>query len=236
MNTLKLKLLVALSLASTLVAPMASAVVLSGSLSQVNYHGNVTNYIDNTGTGTYNGVTDFNGSYLIDSTSTDLASSSNIGLYKVNSLTTSSFNLGGFSLGSSVSKMLVVNDYKHSSGMFDAYIAKSKYIDTATNTKYIWGVKLFDLGATVFNSDSWLAEPQLSNFGITKFIFKSINLTTNQLNFKLVGDLTYLKDPIVTIRAASQVNITRVPEPSTIALFTTALLAFGFNRRHKKIK
>ena len=238
MNNLKMKLLVALPFISVLIAPVASAVVLSGSLARVNYSGNITNYIDNTGSGQYNGVSDFNGSYLIDSSSSDIINSDpNVGLYKVGSPNFAGFQSGANNFGSAKSKMLILNDFSAFGTTIDAYIAKNTFQNTRTNEMLVWGVRLIDLTASAFNSDAWMAEPPLSSYTTSTFFLKSFNLTTYALNYALKGNVTYLKDPTCVpgnCGNAGNLNLVRVPEPSIMLMFLLGLATLGFYSKSRK--
>jgi len=236
MNNLKMKLLVALPLISVLIAPVASAAVLSGSLSRVDYSGNITSYTDNTGSGLYNGVTNFNGSYLIDSNSSNLSSNTNVGLYKVAPPSFSGFQSGAYNFGSATSKMLILNDFSAFGTTIDAYIAKNIYKNTSTNEILVWGVRLLDFTASTLNSTAWIQEPPLANYTKSNFFLKSFNLTTYALNYSLKGDVTYLKDPSCSTgscSSAGNLNLVRVPEPSMIFTFIFGLTILGFFARNR---
>jgi len=238
MNILKAKLITIVSLASLLVSPVTSALVLSGNLAKVDYSGTITRYVDNTGSGMYDGVTSYSGSYLINSASTDLASSDpSLGFYKVNSAI-AGFQSNSLTFGSDTSKMLIVNDYATSGHIIDGYFSRSSYTNSATNEKIVWGVTLIDLNATEFSDDAWIAEPVLANFDIARFFIRSIDLTTHAVNYMLKGNVTSLIDPPCTIgcNTAANLNLVRVPEPSTLFIFSLGLLAlgFGFYAKSKK--
>ena len=238
MNNLKSRLLVAFTLISTLAAPMASAIVLSGGLARVDYSGNITSYVDNTGAGTYGGITNFNGSYLIDNNSTDQASSNtDIGIYNVTSPSYAGFQSGAYNFGSAASKMFILNDYSAFGTTIDAYLARNVYKNTSTNEILVWGVLLMDFSATAFNSDSWIAEPVLSSFTKARFFLRSFNLTTYALNYSLKGNVTYLKDPACgagTCNNAGNLNLVKVPEPSILLLFLFGLITLGVYSKSSK--
>jgi len=213
--------------------------VLSGSLARVDYSGNITSYIDNTGNGLYNGVTSYSGSYLIDSSSPNLAgTSSNIGFYKVDTSNFSSIQTDPYNFGSSTSKMLVINDYTTNGQTIDAYLARSSYINATTNERIIWGVTLIDTLAQQFSSNAWVSEPVIANFSVANFFVRSMDLTTNAMNYSLRGNVTYLKDPVcgsTSCGNAGNLTLTRVPEPSVLLMFSIGLAGLFF-RKKKVIK
>ena len=194
------------------VAGMVSASTAMASLASVDYTGLVDRYIDNTGTGEYNGVIGSSavGTYAIDTTGADARSDvANYGKYDMSGPNVASINVGGFSFSADKSSVIVANDWISNldGSIFDGYLAR--------------GV---DTDADQFSSDAFVAEPVVSNFEKNMFFVAGLDSVTKNLNFMISGSVSTLVDPPAP-----------VPLPAPLLLLGSALAALGFTTRKRKV-
>lgn len=211
------------------VAGLVGASTASASLARVDYEGVINKYVDDAGTGAYDGVlgSSFSGTYLIDTVGSDLRSdTSSFGVFRVSGTDVATVNVGGFSFTSDAALVGIANDWLSASGnLFDGYMAKGSRL--IGNELIMFGLSLTDTDANQFSSDSFVAEPALSEFEGNKFYVAGLDITTKSRTFLMAGTLTSLVDPPIE-------NLTPVPAPAPLLLLGSALAALGFSARKKR--
>ena len=225
MKTISKMKTILISLAA--VAGMVSASTAMASLASVDYTGLVDRYIDNTGTGEYNGVIGSSavGTYAIDTTGTDARSDvANYGKYDMSGPNVASINVGGFSFSADKSSVIVANDWISNldGSIFDGYLARGYSV--GASQILVFGLSLLDTDADQFSSDSFVAEPVVSNFEKNMFFVAGLDSVTKNLNFMISGSVSTLVDPPAP-----------VPLPAPLLLLGSALAALGFTTRKRKV-